>query len=88
MSFSYKDDKGVSQTAATLPNPFNTNTQTVTVTVTNPLNTQCVITKKIEFVVNPLPLFERIEGGPRPPTPGPPKISRNDPKFTEKRKRS
>ena len=34
VSFSYKDDKGVSQTAATLPNPFNTTTQTVTATVT------------------------------------------------------
>ena len=61
VSFSYKDDKGVSQTAATLPNPFNTKTQTVTATVTNPLNLDCVITKKIEFVVNPLPLFERID---------------------------
>ena len=61
VSFSYKDDKGVSQTAATLPNPFNTTTQTVTATVTNPLNTTCVITKNIEFVVNPLPLFERAD---------------------------
>ena len=61
VSFSYKDDKGVSQTAATLPNPFNTKTQTVTVTVTNPLNTDCVVTKEIKFVVNPLPLFERAD---------------------------
>ena len=61
VSFSYKDDKGVSQTAATLPNPFNTKTQTVTATITNPLNTQCIINKKIEFVVNPLPLFERTD---------------------------
>ena len=61
VSFGYKDDKGVSQTAATLPNPFNTKTQTVTATITNPLNTQCIINKKIEFVVNPLPLFERTD---------------------------
>ena len=61
VSFSYKDDKGVSQTAATLPNPFNTKTQTVTATVTNPLNTDCVVTKEIKFVVNPLPLFERAD---------------------------
>ena len=61
VSFSYEDDKGVSQTAATLPNPFNTKTQTVTATVTNPLNTDCVVTKEIKFVVNPLPLFERAD---------------------------
>ena len=61
VSFSYQDDKGVNQTAATLPNPFNTKTQTVTATVTNPLNLDCVITKNIDFVVNPLPLFERID---------------------------
>ena len=61
VSFSYEDDKGVSQTAATLPNPFNTKTQTVTATVTNPLKTDCVVTKEIKFVVNPLPLFERAD---------------------------
>ena len=61
VSFSYKDDKGVSQTTATLPNPFNTKTQSVTATVTNPLNLDCIITKPIEFVVNPLPVFERID---------------------------
>ena len=61
LSFSYKDDQGIDQTAATLPNPFNTKTQTVTVTVTNPLNLNCVITQNIEFVVNPLPLFERSD---------------------------
>ena len=61
VSFSYTDDKGVSQTAATLPNPFNTKTQTVTATVTNLLDLSCVITEKIEFVVNPLPLFGRVD---------------------------
>ena len=61
VSFSYIDDKGVSQTAATLPNPFNTKTQTVTATVTNLLDLSCIITEKIEFVVNPLPLFERAD---------------------------
>ena len=61
VSFSYKDDKGVSQTTATLSNPFNTKTQTVIATVTNPLNLDCIITKSIEFVVNPLPVFERSD---------------------------
>ena len=59
--FSYVDDKGASQTAATLPNPLNTKTQTVTVTVTNPLNLDCVVSQTIEFVVNPLPVFGRID---------------------------
>ena len=58
VSFSYNDDKGVSQTTATLPNPFNTKTQSVIATVTNPLNLDCVITESIEFVVNPLPSFD------------------------------
>ena len=61
VSFSYVDDKGVNQTAATLPNPFNTKTQTVTASVTNPLNLDCIITESIEFVVNALPVFERID---------------------------
>jgi gliding motility-associated-like protein len=61
VSFNYKDDKGVNQTTDTLPNPFNTKTQTVIATVINPLNTECVVTKNIEFVVNPLPLFERAD---------------------------
>jgi len=61
VSFSYKDDKEVSQSATTIPNPFNTKTQTVTLTIIDPVNTGCVITEEIKFVVNPLPLFERIE---------------------------
>ena len=61
VSFSYLDDKGIRQTTATLPNPFNTKTQTVTASVTNPLNLDCIITQNIEFVVNPLPLFERSD---------------------------
>ena len=61
VSFSYKDDKEVSQTATNIPNPFNTKTQTVTLTIIDPVNTGCVITEEIKFVVNPLPLFERIE---------------------------
>ena len=61
VSFSYKDEQGTTQTAATLPNPFNTKTQTVVATVTNPLNTNCVVTKNIDFVVNPLPLFKRAD---------------------------
>ena len=61
VSFSYKDDKGVDQTAATLPNPFNTKTQTVTATVTNPLKLDCIVNQTIEFVVNSLPSFERSD---------------------------
>jgi len=61
VSFSYKDDKGVDQTAATLPNPFNTETQTVTATVTNPLKLDCIVNQTIEFVVNSLPSFERSD---------------------------
>ena len=61
VSFSYKDEQGTTQTAAILPNPFNTKTQTVVATVTNPLNTNCVVTKNIDFVVNPLPLFKRAD---------------------------
>ena len=40
-----------------LPNPFNTKTQTVNVTIENPLNLNCIITQKIDFIVNPLPSF-------------------------------
>ena len=61
VSFSYKDEQGTTQTAATLPTPFDTKTQTVVATVTNPLNTNCVVTKNIDFVVNPLPLFKRAD---------------------------
>ena len=61
VSFSYKDEQGTTQTAATLPNPFDTKTQTVVATVTNPLNTNCVVTKNIDFEVNPLPLFKRAD---------------------------
>jgi len=61
VSFSYKDDKGVDQIAATLPNPFNTKTQTVTATVTNPLKLDCIVNQTIEFVVNSLPSFERSD---------------------------
>lgn len=38
-----------------LPNPFITATQNVLVTVSNPLNTSCIATTVLNFVVNPLP---------------------------------
>ena len=38
-----------------LPNPFVTNTQNITVTVQNPLNTICIASTIIAFVVNPVP---------------------------------
>lgn len=38
-----------------LPNPFRTRTQNVKVVVENPINTSCIATIIIPFVVNPLP---------------------------------
>lgn len=38
-----------------LPNPFETGTQDVVVSVVNPLNTNCVATTTLHFVVKPLP---------------------------------
>jgi len=41
-----------------LPNPFTIATQTISVEVINPLNTTCVASSTIDFIVNPLPDFE------------------------------
>jgi gliding motility-associated-like protein len=38
-----------------LPNPFVTATQDITVTVENPINTSCVATTTLNFIVNPIP---------------------------------
>lgn len=43
-----------------LPNPFITSTQNVKVTIENPLNTDCIITTFIPFVVFPLPKIELV----------------------------
>lgn len=57
IEFTFVDENGNTITDSQLPNPFITDTQTVTFTVENPLNTNCIITDEIEFVVNPLPEF-------------------------------
>ncbi len=59
VSYQYIDDSGVTQNSAELPNPFNSNTQTVIATVTNNINNSCVISKDIDFVVNPLPVIKQ-----------------------------
>ncbi len=59
VSYQYVDDNGVTQNSSELPNPFNSNTQTVIATVTNNINDSCVITKDIDFVVNPLPIIKQ-----------------------------
>ncbi len=59
VSYQYVDDSGVTQNSAELPNPFNSNTQTVIATVTNNINSSCIITKDIDFVVNPLPVIKQ-----------------------------
>jgi gliding motility-associated-like protein len=38
-----------------LPNPFVTNTQTITAKVLNPLNTICIASTIVNFIVNPVP---------------------------------
>jgi len=57
IEFTFVDENGNTITNSQLPNPFITATQTVTFTVENPLNTNCIITDEIDFVVNPLPEF-------------------------------
>ena len=59
VSYQYVDDNGVTQNSSELPNPFNSNTQTVIATVTNNINNSCIITKYIDFVVNPLPIIKQ-----------------------------
>ncbi|MDP6922700.1 MAG: T9SS type B sorting domain-containing protein, partial [Lutibacter sp.] len=58
ITFTYIDESGHTVTGSELPNPFNTKTQTVTVIIENPLNVNCIITEEIDFIVNPLPVFE------------------------------
>ena len=58
IEFTYLDELGSIQSDSKLPNPFNTKTQTVSVTIENPLNLNCIINEKIDFIVNPLPSFD------------------------------
>lgn len=57
MTVTYRDQAG-NTLPSPLPNPFNTKTQKVTATITNPINTACNISIDIDFVVNPLPVFD------------------------------
>lgn len=43
-----------------LPNPFISNSQNITVEVINPLNSNCVATRIIQLVVNPVPEIELL----------------------------
>ena len=62
IEFTYFDQAtNASVSAATLPNPFYSASQTVTVKLTSKVNTSCDGTGSIDFVVNALPVFERIE---------------------------
>ncbi len=62
IEFTYFDQAtNASISAATLPNPFYSASQTVTVKLTSKVNTSCDGTGSIDFVVNALPVFERIE---------------------------
>ncbi len=54
MTVKYLDGNGFSLSSP-LPSPFVTMTQNVTVIVENPINTTCIATLIIPFVVNPLP---------------------------------
>ena len=53
----YFDENDV-ELSSPLPNPFNTQTQTIRAAVENPINNNCTISVDINFVVNPLPVFE------------------------------
>ena len=57
VSFNFIDEDGNTVDANNLPNPFNTKTQNVVATVTNRLNSNCSITKDINFTVVPLPVI-------------------------------
>ncbi|WP_052143622.1 T9SS type B sorting domain-containing protein [Wocania ichthyoenteri] len=56
--FNYIDENGPSITnSTTLPNPFISQNQTITVDLVNPINTNCIASTNIRFIVNPLPEF-------------------------------
>ena len=56
--FNYIDENGVPITnSTTLPNPLISQNQTISVNVVNPINTTCIASTNVEFIVNPLPEF-------------------------------
>ena len=62
IEFTYFDETtSAIVTKATLPSPFYSATQTVLVKFTSIVNGSCEGTQTIDFKVNSLPLFERIE---------------------------
>ena len=62
IEFTYFDQAtNASVSAATLPNPFYSASQTVTVKLTSKANTSCIGLGAVVFVVNTLPVFERID---------------------------
>ncbi|UJH90898.1 T9SS type B sorting domain-containing protein [Antarcticibacterium sp. 1MA-6-2] len=52
----YYDESGFNLPSP-LPNPFVSGTQTITVEVINPINSTCIATTEIAFIVNSLPDF-------------------------------
>lgn len=62
MTVTYTDAIG-NTLSSPLPNPFITGNQTVTATVINPLNTSCIATTIINFVVNPIPKINLNNNG-------------------------
>ncbi|WP_430399835.1 T9SS type B sorting domain-containing protein [Flavobacterium sp.] len=73
MIVNYYDENGNSLSSP-LPNPFTTATQNVLVEVINPINTNCIATMTIPFIVNPLPEIELY---------GEELVCSNDPSFTK-----
>jgi gliding motility-associated-like protein len=59
MKVSYFDKNG-NPLSSPLPNPFITNSQNITVKIENPVNTNCLATTTLNFVVNPLPIVKDI----------------------------
>ncbi|MDV7186389.1 choice-of-anchor L domain-containing protein [Lutibacter sp. TH_r2] len=57
MTVTYTDANG-NALSSPLPNPYNTTTQTITAKVENPLNSTCIASTTIDFIVNPLPEFD------------------------------
>ena len=73
MIVNYYDENGNSLSSP-LPNPFTTATQNVLVEVINPMNTNCVATMTIPFIVHPVPEIELY---------GEELVCSNDPSFTK-----
>ena len=60
MIVSYFDQNG-EPLPSPLPNPFLTNNQTISISVENELNTTCIASTTLDFVVNPKPEFNLDE---------------------------